>query len=126
MSLSFDFRVKRPGSCRSCTDYRYHLFRHDVANFHHLLALLDRSLQAAQQRYYLRGRGLFAEPDEAYSPLARDFEAERAVIVGNFEDTLHDCHVLLEEDKDFRIRYATVAESLKWYVAHVDTFNSSS
>jgi hypothetical protein len=94
-------------------DYRYHEFRNDILNFSHLLKLLDNSLKDAQRRY--RDGSFFANAQGAYDPLADDFEAERKVIVGNFQDTLHECEALLEENKKFRKRYATVFENLEWY-----------
>jgi hypothetical protein len=106
----------------SAPDYRYRGFREDILNFYHLLQLLERSLKDAQRRY--RDGGLFAANEGAHDPMAEDFEAERIIIVGNFKDTLRDCEALLNENKQFRVRYSTVVENLKWYVTHPSLMRS--
>jgi hypothetical protein len=52
----------------------------------------------------------------AYNPLDHDFEAERIKILGNFIETLEECHALLERNKHLRDRYSNVWENLQWHL----------
>jgi hypothetical protein len=98
----------------NAADVRYKNFRNDIFNFRHLLEKLDQALQNAHRRYE---RSPHPTRIQAYSPLSEDFEGERKLIVGNFEETLKACDKLLDENRKYRSKYSNVAENLRWHLS---------
>jgi len=81
-----------------------------------LLKKLFKSLNDAAQRY--NDGGLLSRA--AYDPLAEDFDRERRQMIGDFNETLEECQILLNKNKKLLSKQNTLLDNIVWNINQQD------